>query len=200
MNKIGKASAMVLGLTLSAAMPFAAQAQASKPGVYVGVAAGQSDSQKYQCEQFSTCNKTGSAYRFFTGWQFTRVLGVEFGYTDLGKVSSSDSAGTFNQTIKARATDITLTAQWPATERFALYGKVGGYYAATSADTTQSGVTQRVNQSRGNLTYGAGLQWFMIGSLAVRGEGQRYMKVTEGSMTGADSDYVVYTIGLLYKF
>ena len=39
-----------------------------------------------------------------------------------------------------------------------------------------------------------------FGNLAVRGEGQRYMKVTEGSMTGADSDYVVYTIGLLYKF
>src|SRR5437868_2037053 len=81
MNKIGKTSAMVLGLALSAAMPSAAQAQTSKTGVYAGVAAGQSDSQKYQCEQSSTCNKTGRAYRFFTGWQFTRVLGVEFGYT-----------------------------------------------------------------------------------------------------------------------
>lgn len=196
MNKDCKTIAMVSGLALAAAMPLAASAQATQPGLYAGVGAGQSEAWDYACDPRPICKKKGSAYKFFGGWQFSRNFGVELAYTDLGKASSSSPG--FDQTIKVRATDVTLFAQWPLLERLALFGKVGGYYASTSVDTTQAAGTTRGKESRGNLTYGGGIQWYVTQGLAVRGEGQKYMKVGGGTI--GDSDYSVYSVGLLYKF
>jgi OmpA-OmpF porin, OOP family len=201
MNKKGKTIEMILGLVLSAVMPLAAQAQASAPGLYAGVGGGQSEVWDYQpggnqCDALPTCKKKGSAYKVFGGWQFSRNFGVEITYTDLGKASSSSPG--FDQSIKVRASDVMLFAQWPALERLAFFGKVGGYYAQTSVDTTQAGVNTRAKESRGNGTYGAGIQWYITNGLALRGEGQKYMKVGGGAI--GDSDYSVYSVSLLYKF
>lgn len=200
MKKNGKTIAAVLGFALSAALPLAAYAQSSTPGIYVGIAGGQAEPIAYDtCETHPSCKKKGSAYRFFAGWQFTRIFGVEFAYTDFGKASSSGPG--FDQSIKVRVGDANVVAQWPASERLALFGKAGAYYAATSvdtADTTPGGVSGRRDESRGGITFGAGIQWYVWQSLALRGEGQHYMKV--GGSTIGDSDYNVYTLGLLYKF
>ena len=196
MNKNGKTIAMILGLML-AAMPLAARAQAGDRGVYVGVGAGQAEPLQYDtCDTFPTCKKKGSAYKFFSGWQFGRNWAVEFGYQDLGKAYASSPS--FDQSIKVRLSDITLLGQWIGTERIAFFGKAGAYYANTTVDTAQAGTSTRINQSRGNLTIGAGIQWYAWRGLAVRGEGQRFLKVGGGSI--GDSDYVAYTLGLLYKF
>ena len=196
MNKNGKTIAKILGLVL-AAMPLAARAQAGDRGVYVGVGAGQAEPLQYdKCDTFPTCKKKGSAYKFFSGWQFGRNWAVEFGYQDLGKAYASSPS--FDQSIKVRLSDITLLGQWIGTERIAFFGKAGAYYANTTVDTAQAGTSTRINQSRGNLTIGAGIQWYAWRGLAVRGEGQRFLKVGGGSI--GDSDYVAYTLGLLYKF
>jgi len=197
MNKNGKTISMILGLVLAVAMPLAARAQAGDRGVYVGVGAGQAEPLQYDsCDTFPTCKKKGSAYKFFSGWQFGRNWAVEFGYQDLGKAYASSP--TFNQSIKVRLSDIALVGQWVGTERFTVFGKAGAYYGNTTVDTAQAGTSTRINQSRGNLTIGAGLQWYAWRGLAVRGEGQRFLKVGGGSI--GDSDYVAYTLGLLYKF
>lgn len=197
MKKNGTTIAVVLGVALGAALPLAAQAQATLPGVYVGVGAGQAEPLQYDaCDTRPTCKKKGSAYRFFGGWQFSRNFGVEVAYSDLGKASSSSS--TLNETIKVRVSELTLVGSYPASERFSIYGKVGGYYAQTTADTTQSGVSTRVKESNGGLTFAGGLQYFVTPSLALRGEGQNYMKVGGGRL--GDSDYVAYTVALLWKF
>jgi OOP family OmpA-OmpF porin len=196
MKKNGKTIAVLLGMALGAAMPLAAQAQATMPGVYVGVGAGQSEAVEYECAALPSCKPKGTAYRFFGGYQFSRNFGVEAAYTDLGN-ASSHSPG-FDQTIKVRAGELTLVGSFPATERFSLYGRIGGYYAQTTADTTQAGVSQGLKESNGNITFAGGLQFFMTQSLALRGEGQRYMKVGGGKI--GDSDYNVYSVGLLWKF
>ena len=54
-----------------------------------------------------------------------------------------------------------------------------------------------VSESGGGVTWGFGAQYFLWRGLAARLEGQRYMKVGGGDI--GDSDYNVYTIGLLYK-
>jgi OOP family OmpA-OmpF porin len=197
MNENGNTIAVVLGLALGAAMPLAAHAQATMPGAYVGISAGQSEPLQYDaCDTRPTCKKKGSAYRFYGGWQFSRNLGVEVGYSDLGKASSSSP--TFTETIKVRATELTLVGWIHGSERASLYGKVGGYYAQTTADSAGGGVSQRLRESNGGPTFGAGLQYFMTSSLALRGEGQRYMKVGGGKI--GDSDYTTYTVGVLWKF
>jgi OOP family OmpA-OmpF porin len=180
------------------ALPLAARAQAGDRGVYVGVGGGQAEPLQYdRCDTFPTCKKKGSAYKFFSGWQFGRNWAVEFGYQDLGKAYAT-SPGTFDQSIKVRLSDITLVGQWVGTDRFTLFGKAGAYYANTTVDTSQAGTSTRINESRGNLTIGAGLQYFVWRGVALRGEGQRFLKVGGGSI--GDSDYVAYTMSLLFKF
>ncbi|HYR35944.1 MAG TPA: outer membrane beta-barrel protein [Burkholderiales bacterium] len=197
MKKNGKHIAVILGLAIGAAMPAAAQAQATGRGVYVGVGAGQAEALEYECDLLPTCKKKGTAYKFFSGLQFHRHFAVEVAFTDFGQVSSSAGAA-FDEIIKVKASEVTLVALYHPTERFSFFGKVGGYYANTSDQFTQSGVTRTVKETNGNGTFGAGLQWFFWNGFALRGEGQRYMKVGGGNI--GDSDYNVYTLSVLWKF
>jgi OOP family OmpA-OmpF porin len=197
MKKNGNKIAVLLGLGLSAALPLAAHGQATTPGVYVGLGAGQSEALEYDtCDTRPVCKKKGTAYRFFGGWQFNRNFGVEVAFTDVGKANSR--APGFDETVKVRASELTLVGAYPATERFSIYGKVGAYYAQTTLDTEQGAASTRVRKSNGNPTFAGGLQFFVTPALALRGEGQRYMKVGGGSI--GTSDYNVYSIGLLWKF
>ena len=198
MNKNGKTIAIILGLLAAVALPLAARAQGGDRGTYVGIGGGSAEPLEYDsCDLQPQCSKKGTAFKFFSGWQFSRNWAVEFGYQDLGKASAS-SPGTFDQSIKVRLSDLTILGQWLATERLAFFGKAGAYYGNTTLDTTQSGTTTRIQQSRGNLTFGVGIQWYAWRTLAIRGEGQRFMKVGGGTI--GDSDYSVYTLSLLYKF
>ncbi len=201
MKKNGTTLAAVISFAASAAMPLIAYSQTATRGVYVGVGAGQAEAVNYSdkvCTPLLTtnCKQKSDVYRFFGGWQFGRNWGVEFGFTDLGKVTSS-TPGTFEQSLKVRLGEMTLMGLWPATDHIAFYGKAGAYYGTSSTDTTQAGVEQRASQSRGNITFAAGIQWYMTNRLALRGEGQHYVKM--GTAVG-DLDYNVYTVGLLYKF
>ncbi len=201
MKKNGTTIAAVIGFVVSAAMPLLAHSQTATRGVYVGVGAGQAEAVTYSdkvCTPLLTteCKQKSDVYRFFGGWQFGRNWGVEFGFSDLGKATSS-IPGTFEQTLKVRLGEMTLMGLWPATNHIAFFGKAGAYYGTSSVNTTQAGVEQRVSQSRANITFGAGIQWYMTNRLALRGEGQHYMKV--GTAVG-DIDYNVYTVGLLFKF
>ncbi len=199
MKKNLKMIATVLGVAALSAASLAAHAQASKPGVYVGGGFGQSEAWEYNCDALPTCKKKGTAYRFFGGWQFSPNWGVEVGYTDLGKASSASPG--FSQSVKVSAGDVMLFGQWLLHERFALYGKVGGYYGKVEADTTDATKTPpstQAKESKGNGTIAGGIQWYFTPGFALRGEGQRYLKVGGGAI--GDSDYTVYSIQLLYKF
>ena len=198
MNKNGKTIAMILGLLLAVAMPLAARAQGGDRGVYVGIGGGSAEPLKYDiCDTRTNCSKKGTAFKFFSGWQFSRNWAVEFGYQDLGKASSS-TPGTVDESIKVRLSDITIVGQWLGTERVAFFGKAGAYYSNSTLDRTDATGTTRTQQSRGNLTFGAGIQYYAGRGLAIRGEGQHFMKVGGGSI--GESDYNVYTVSLLYKF
>jgi OmpA-OmpF porin, OOP family len=201
MKKNSKTIAILLGLALSAALPLAVQAQATAPGIYAGVALGQSEALEYECDALEAaggeCKKKGTAFKIFGGYQFHRNFAVEVAFFDLGKVSSN-VPGTFDEVIKVKGSEATLVAQYPATERFSIYGKAGIYYAHTSDDFTQSGTRRTLKEGNWNGTFGAGLQIFVWENLALRLEGQRWMKVAGGSI--GDSDYNAYTAGLLWKF
>jgi OOP family OmpA-OmpF porin len=197
MNKNSKTIALLLAVAVSAALPLAAHAQSTTSiGVYAGVSAGQAEAVAYDCSALPACKKKGTVYRVFGGYQFSRNWALEVAFFDLGKVSSNSP--TFDEVITVKGSELTLVGSYPATERFSIYGRVGGYYAHTADKFTQSGTTLTVKESKGNPTFGAGLQYFVTQNLALRGEGQRYMKVGGGKI--GESNYNVYTFGLLWKF
>lgn len=194
--RYGKALAG-LGLVLSAGVPLAVRAQATTPGAYVGVGAGQDEAKKYQCDLLPTCKKKGTVYKLFGGWQFHRNFAVELGYTDLGNVSSNQP-GTFDERLTVGLGEATMVGFIHAGDRGSIFGRVGVYYAHSSDTVTLNGTTQTFKKNNGNPTFGAGLQYFFTPSLAVRAEGQRYMKVS-GQQIG-ERDWNAYTVGLLWKF
>ena len=197
MNKNGRTILAILGLTLGAALPLAAHAQATGRGVYIGVGAGQAEALKYECDTLLVCNPKGTAYKFFSGLQFHRHFAVEVTYTDFGEVSSNNGPA-FDDRIKAKASDLTLVVLYHPSERFSLFAKGGGYYANTNKIRQSGGTTINVKETNGGATFGAGLQWFFWNGFALRGEGQHYMKVGSGNI--GDSDYNVYTASLVWKF
>ncbi len=196
MKRQNNIRAIVLTAGLAAAGLVQAQTQTVDSGLYFGLGVGQSKALDYDCRGRATCEDTGTAVKYFLGYQFARNWSAEFGFTDLGKVGS-ETPGAFKEDIKARLGELTIVGSYPATGRFMIYGKAGGYYAHTTDDVTVSGTQARLSESGGGFTWGFGAQYFLWRGLAARLEGQRYMKVGGGDI--GDSDYNVYTIGLLYK-
>jgi OOP family OmpA-OmpF porin len=195
--KNSKTIAVILGLAMSAALPLAAHAQAATPGIYAGVGIGQSEALEYNCDFLPQCKKKGTAWKFFSGWQFHRNFAAEIGFTDLGH-ASSNRPGSFDEVIKVRMGELSLVASYPATERFALFGRAGAYYAKTTDDFTISGSVGRLSQTNSGFAYGLGIQYFVLGNVGLRGEFNKYLKVGGGNI--GKSDYQSFTAGLLWKF
>jgi OOP family OmpA-OmpF porin len=190
-----KINAVLLALALTACTALA-HAQTITRGLYLGGAMGQSEATKYKCSARPQCEQHGTVGRFFTGFQFGRNWALELALADLGQINSS-VPGVLTDTVKVRLGDLTLLGSYPVTDRFMAYAKGGGYYAQTTNDQTNGTISSRVKESNGGLTYGFGAQYFLTSSIAARGEFQNYLKVGGGNI--GDSDYKVFTVGLLWK-
>ena len=79
-------AAMAGGLAASAAW-------SQDRGFYVGGSLGRSE-MKDSCKDVTiSCDKTDKAWKIFGGYQFTRRLAAELGYTDLGETKASGVQG-----------------------------------------------------------------------------------------------------------
>ena len=203
MTRQNNITAALLGLCLAACAGLAGAQTQPIPtqtitrGIYLGGGLGQSEAKKYDCTALPQCENRGSVGRAFLGLQFGRNWAFEVGLTDLGTVDSANNATAFRETVKVRLGEADLLASYPVTGRFMAYAKGGVYYAQTTNDFTQSGVSSRIKESNWGPTWGFGLQYYVWNGLAVRGEAQRYMKIGGGNL--GDSDYNAYTVSLLYK-
>ena len=195
-NKNIQAAVLAVGLSFGAGLAHA-QAPTIDKGLYIGGALGQSEAKEYDCTARSQCENRGTVGRAFVGYQFARHWAVELAYVDLGQVDAA-GPGTFNESIKSRLGEASLLVSYPVTGKLAIYAKGGAYYAGTTHDLSENGVTTRHHQTNGGLLWGGGLQYFIVGGLAVRGEAARYMKVGGGNIV--ESDYNTYTLGALWKF
>jgi OOP family OmpA-OmpF porin len=166
-----KPLAVAAGLAL--ALPVAAQsARDDAPHFYAGGSVGQNDHEEM-------------SWGAFGGYQVNRWLGAEFGYKDLGR---QVIGGT---TIDASAWELVGVGRIPIFDRFAAYGKLGGYMGRAHGGG--------VNENTTDLTYGAGLEYGFTPNVAVRGEWQRYRELGGGGF-GANSDLDVASVSVLYRF
>jgi hypothetical protein len=195
-NKNIQAAVLAIGLATGAGLTHA-QAPTIDKGLYIGGALGQSEAKEYDCSGQPQCENRGTVGRAFVGYQFARHWSLELAYVDLGQVDAAAPV-TFSESIKVRLGEAAILASYPATAKLLVYGKLGAYYAGTTHDVTVSGVSSRQHETNGGPLWGGGLQYFITGGLAVRGEATRYMKLGGGNI--GDSDYNAYTIGALWKF
>jgi OOP family OmpA-OmpF porin len=142
----------------------------------------------------TSCDRTDVGGKGFVGWQFTRYVGLELGYVDLGKAEESVGGVTFH-TTKARGIDLVGVASYPINELFAVYGKLGGVRARVTSNLL--GVTAKDTSNA--FTFGAGARYNFTRNFATRLEWQRYQGIGDENTTGKGSvDF--FSLGLLYGF
>jgi OOP family OmpA-OmpF porin len=187
-----KVSTLLLVASFSATAPALAQ----DTGFYLGASLGQSIMHG-QCDGLIagvSCDDKDTTWKLFGGYNFNRFIAAELGYSDkLGKASASGFG--LAADVKASAWELVAIGSYPFAGRFAVYGKLGAYYASTKG-TSNFGIS--ADDSNANLTFGVGLRFDITRSFAARAEWQRYSKVGGEDVGKGDIDAM--NLGLLYRF
>jgi opacity protein-like surface antigen len=161
----GLAAAAALGMSIGAAaegsLADSIKGASSSPGKsFIGVEIGK-PRYSTSCGNLAglSCSNNGTSYSVVAGNMFTRNLGAELSYLDLGNANRAGGS------VSARGVNLSLLGRLPLGESFALEGKVGGTYGVThvSADPLAGIPTGRA--SGFGLGYGVGLDIHVAGGL-----------------------------------
>ncbi len=148
-------------------------------------------------------DKKDTGGKLFVGKNFNRYFAMELSYFDLGKFNysaSTSNGNTLNRETSVRGGALDLIGTIPMSERFSIYGRVGGSYARVSDSYSgniagRSGVASQTNKS-GNVKAGVGLEYKFSEALAVRGEIERY-RIKDGFERRGDVNFA--SVSLVYK-
>jgi len=199
MNKSKFVALFVALLGLAAAAPAAAQMS-----LYFGGSIGNTEAHEDACQgaQFG-CDRSDTSYAGHVGFMFSPNWGIEVTGRNMGKVVERDF-GDGTALWKAKAADAMVVGVLPFSqiglgERFAVYGKAGGYYARTNVESSSP---QAPNAERTNRqwTYGVGVSFDVIKKwVRLRAEWQRYNNLG-ASEVGMRADVNIISGGLLIVF
>jgi OOP family OmpA-OmpF porin len=156
-------------------------------GIGVGNARGKLDAESIAREQAGVAatgverDDRDTAYRLFLGYQFHRILGVEFGYFRLGTFGF-DAVTTPGGTLAARSNiqgfNLDLVGTMPLSERWSALGRVGAQFARTRTTLSATGAAAVLDpapsERHTDYKVGAGLQYAFSPSFMLRGEAERY--------------------------
>jgi OmpA-OmpF porin, OOP family len=162
-------------------------------GWYGGFGLGQG-SHDVICIGATTCDDKDTAWKIFGGYQFNKNVGVEGGYTSLGKATIGDAVST--TTFKVKGFELLAVGTLPLNQQFDFYGKAG--FFRWKLDVSDN-VFGSISESGTDITYGLGVKYSFSKTVAARLEWQRYNNVGNESTTGtSDSDFV--GVGLVFRF
>lgn len=196
MNKSKFVALFVALLGLAVSGPAAAQVR-----VYFGGSVGNTEAHSDACQGAALCDRSDTGYSGNVGMMFNPNWGVELAYRDFGKVvEASDGMGN-NAEWKVRSGEAVLVAALPfnqlgLSERFALHGKLGGYYAKTKLTSNYLPEAEKSNRQ---FTYGFGMSYDVLRHLRLRAEWQRYNNVGANDVA-MRADINVMSVGLLLVF
>jgi opacity protein-like surface antigen len=158
---------------------------------YLGASAGES---KFRTECASTnvfsCDQRDTAWKVYAGGKFNEVFGLEFGYTDFGRINAS--GGDTN----AYAVPLSLVVGTPLGERFGIFGKVGGLYGHTDVTADPSTLLDTGHKSGWGWTYGVGATFAVSQNLQIRADWDRYKL----DFVGGAKDVDMLSAGLQMRF
>lgn len=133
--------------------------------------------------------------KVFGGYDFTPMLGIEAGYTDLRNANATFVIGPLAGQASADGKRAYLAGKAiaPLNEQFSVYGKLGAGYKKSEFSSNVLGYNQ--SESTTGLYAGVGAQYNLSKQVAVTLDYERYSKKTE---FGAKSDAI--TVGARYNF
>ncbi|HXS53170.1 MAG TPA: outer membrane beta-barrel protein [Usitatibacter sp.] len=157
----------------------------------LGVSGGQS---KFRTDCASTdvfrCDHRDSAWKAYATGQFNRNFGLEFGYTDFGKIAASGGQ------TKAWAANVSLLAGVPIGDRIDVFAKGGGVYARTDVSADPSTLFDTGHKSGWGTTYGVGASFALTPQWAIRADWDRYNL----DFVGGSRDVDMASAGVQFRF
>jgi OmpA-OmpF porin, OOP family len=187
---------LVAALAVAGAAPAFAQSDYRAPWRgdfwgYLGVSGGESKFES-RCRNTNVfqCDERDTAWRVYAGGQLNRVLGLEVGYTDFGRVRSSGGE------TNAWAVPIVLTAGYHA-DRWSVFGKAGGLYSRTDVNVDLNDTfSARGDRNGWGWTYGAGATFGITPNLHLRADLDRYQM----DFAGGRRDVDMISGGVVWRF
>ncbi len=145
-----------------------------------------------------------TGFKLFGGYSFNRYFAIEGGYYNLGRfgfVATTVPAGTLTGRIKVQGVNLDLVGSVPIGEKFSVFGRIGATYGDTKDTFVGTGAVVVLGpnpHNRGaNWKFGAGLQYDINESLAVRAEGERY-RIDDA--VGGKDHVDLLSLGLIFRF
>ena len=170
-------------------------ASAAEPGAsYVSLSVG-SGEQKVSTEGV-TLSDNATAFQLAGGYRYTPYVGVEVGYTNLGKASVSGNGITASS--KPQSIHLAVTGNWDVSPQFAVTGKLGVAHNRTKLEASEAGFSDSVTESRNSPFFGVGVSYTFAPNAAVIVDYQNFGKLYKED--GADLKGHVVTAGVRYSF
>lgn len=179
--KFNSASSKLAVASAALVAALGAVGTAHAQGLYIGGSAGGSHYKGNSVGNAET-DRSSTGAKIFGGYQLTPNVGIEAGYTDLGKFNSS--AGQ----LKADGAYLDAVGKLPVAGPWSAIGRVGVFNGKT--DGLGGGGRDT------NVKVGAGVEYAIDTNLAVRGEWERYRLDTGRGKANTD----LYTVGVKYAF
>lgn len=164
-------------------------ASAADTGWYVGASAGRTSIHEV-CDTagatglMQSCKDSTSSYKVYGGYNFTREIGLEWGYANLGKAEVISSGGAGTATSETWAVPITGVYSLPITERLDVFGRAGVYFFKSESKTTGSlvGPLRAVDDDGIEAIIGAGVSFKVWKSLSLRVDWDHYNDAGPGDV------------------
>jgi OOP family OmpA-OmpF porin len=157
-----KKSLISIALFAAGAIPLAASAQISPLPATPWYVTGNVGQSRFDLDGLSGDNKD-NAYNIGVGYNFSRAVAVELGYTDFGVANFSGFEG------KAQSSYAALILSAPMTNEFSVFGRLG----AASTDRRVGGLGFNASERKTEGYYGVGLAYAFTRNLAGTVEYQR---------------------------
>jgi OOP family OmpA-OmpF porin len=111
-------------------------------------------------------------FKGFAGYQFTRFISAELGYTDLGKFSETFQGVGIN--AEADLFSAMVVGILPATPKLSFFIKAGVADWSTSVTLTDMLGATHVDTGGNSFAYGGGISFLVGKRVAIRGEWETY--------------------------
>jgi len=159
-------------------------------GLYIGAGAGRADNRGVNSSipgPFVNINKMRTSWKGYVGLAFNRFFAIQAGYQNFGTDTISTAIG--QEQVRNRGYDVNALLGFPFTSRFSLFLEGGA--ARFHTRTTTPFATTVIHQGT-HPDYGAGVQYFFLRHVALRGQWQEFRIPNNNTQ--------VYSGSLMFRF
>lgn len=159
-------------------------------GLYIGAGAGRADNRGANSSLpggFVHFNRTHTSWKGYLGLAFNRFFAIQAGYQNLGTTTASTAIG--SEQIRNRGYDVNGLLSFPFTPKFSLFIEGG---ASRFRTRTITPVSTTITHDGTHPDYGAGVQYYFIRHVALRGQWQEFRIPNNNTQ--------VYSGSLLFRF